>query len=53
VKWSDLGTAFAQKTGVAREVKVFTQYHRYVKVVYTIAGTSPSFTFSVEATAKE
>ena len=53
VKWSDLGTAFAQKTGVAREVKVFTQYHRYVKAVYTIAGTSPSFTFSVEATAKE
>ena len=51
--WSDLGTAFAQKTGVAREVKVFTQYHRYVKVVYTIAGTTPSFTFSVEATAKE
>lgn len=51
--WSDLGTAFAQKTGVAREVKVFTQYHRYVKTVYTIAGTSPSFTFSVEATAKE
>ncbi len=53
VKWSDQGTAYAQKTGVAREVKVFTQYHRYVKVVYTIAGTSPSFTFSVEATAKE
>ena len=53
VKWSDLGTAFAQKTGVSREVKVFTQYHRYVKTVYTIAGTSPSFTFSVEATAKE
>ena len=51
--WSDLGTAFAQKTGVAREVKVFTQYHRYVKVVYTIAGTTPSFTFSVKATAKE
>ena len=51
--WSDLGTAFAQKTGVAREVKVFTQYHRYVKTVYTIAGTTPSFTFSVKATAKE
>lgn len=53
VKWSDLGTAFGQKTGVSREVKAFTQYHRYVKVVYTIGGTSPSFTFSVEATAKE
>lgn len=53
VKWSDLGTAFGQKTGVSREVKAFTQYHRYVKAVYTIGGTAPSFTFSVEATAKE
>lgn len=52
-KWSDLGTAFAQKTAAGREVKVFTQFHRFVKVVYTIGGTSPSFTFSVEATAKE
>lgn len=53
VKWSDLGTAFGQKTGASREVKAFTQYHRYVKAVYTIGGTTPSFTFSVDATAKE
>lgn len=51
-KWSDLGTAFAQKIAAGREVKAFTQFHKFVKVVYTIAGTTPSFTFSVEATAK-
>ncbi len=52
-KWSDLSTVFAQKTTVSREVKVFTQFHRFIKVVYTIGGTSPSFTFSMEATTKE
>lgn len=52
-KWSDLGTAFAQKTGVSREVKAFTQLHGYLRVVWTIGGTGPSFTFSVEATERQ
>lgn len=51
-KWSDLGTAFGQKTGVSREVKTFTQLHGYLRVVWTISGTGPSFTFSVEATER-
>jgi len=50
--WSDLGTAFAQKTGVAQEVKVFTGIHGFVRVVSTIGGTTPSFTYSVYATGR-
>lgn len=50
--WSDLGTAFTQKTAVSREVKTFTQMHGYVRVVWTIGGTTPSFTCSVEATER-
>jgi hypothetical protein len=52
--WRDLPAqgAFAQKTGVSTEQKVFTGCDRYVRIVYTIGGTgSPSFTFSVTGSA--
>ena len=51
-KWTDLGAAFAQKTTAGREAKAFTQLHGFVRVNFTIAGTTPSFTFSVEATTR-
>lgn len=50
--WSDLGTAFAQKTAIGTEVKVFTGIHGFVRVISTIGGTTPSFTYSVYATGR-
>jgi hypothetical protein len=44
--WADLA-AFAQKTGVANEWKVFGPCHRFVRPKWTIGGTSPAFQFSV------
>jgi hypothetical protein len=44
--WATLGT-FAQKTSVSSESKVFGPCHRYVRSKWTIAGTSPSFQFSI------
>lgn len=40
-----LGT-FAQKTAVSNEFKAFLT-DRFVRISYVIAGTTPSFTFSV------
>ncbi len=51
-QWADLGTAFAQKTAAGLETKAFTGLHGYVRVSYTIGGTTPSFTFSVYATGR-
>lgn len=39
--------AFAQQTGVATVHKVFTGLDRFVRAVATIAGTTPSFSYSV------
>lgn len=36
--------SFAEKTAVASERKTFGPCNRYVRAVYTIAGTTPSFT---------
>ncbi|HMI85870.1 MAG TPA: hypothetical protein VK550_17355 [Polyangiaceae bacterium] len=44
--WADVA-AFAQKTGVSSEWKVFGPCHRFVRPKWTIAGTSPAFQFSV------
>lgn len=43
--WSDVsGAAFTQATAAqAPELKSFTRTKRYLRAVYTIAGTSPSF----------
>lgn len=44
--WLDQAT-FAQKTGVASEFKSVSLSGRKVRAIYTIGGTTPSFTFSV------
>lgn len=44
--WRSLGT-FTQKTTVTTERKSFGGCDRYVRVSYTIGGTTPSFTFSI------
>lgn len=48
--WRTLGT-FAQKTAAGVERKSFPGADRFVRATWTIAGTTPSFTFSVVAEA--
>lgn len=48
--WLSLGS-FAAKTAVASERKTFGGCDRYVRVTWTISGTTPSFTFSVTGEA--
>jgi hypothetical protein len=43
----DLTPTFTQKTAVARETILVDECPRFVKIVWTVAGTTPSFTFSV------
>lgn len=49
--WRSLG-AFAQKTAAGAERKSFAGCDRFVRPVFTIGGTTPSFTFSVAGEAK-
>lgn len=49
-EWQTVGT-FAQKTGVSSERNVFPGCDRFVRAKWTIAGTNPSFTFSVTGEA--
>lgn len=51
--WRDLPAqgAFAQKTAAGTEQKVFTGTDRFVRIVHTIGGTTPSFTFAVTGSA--
>lgn len=45
--------AFTQVTTVASaQIAAMTAVHRFVKVVWTIAGTTPSFNFGVYITAR-
>lgn len=45
--WNTVGT-FTQKTAASRQVvDVTTPFADRIRVLYTIAGTTPSFTFSV------
>lgn len=46
--WYTVGS-FAQRTGVASERKSFSGLDRFVRLTWTIGGTTPSFTFSVTA----
>lgn len=39
--------AFAQKTGISNERKSFPGIDNFYRVTWTIAGTTPSFTFSI------
>lgn len=60
VEWSNDGTnfaaadgtadLFAQITAASKKVKRFPVKGASMRVVWTIAGTTPSFTFSVTAT---
>ena len=49
--WRSVG-AFAQKTAVSNERKSFAIAGDYYRVVWTVGGTTPSFTFSVTGTSK-
>lgn len=45
--------AFAQVAGAASmQIKSVTAFHRFVKVVWTIGGATPSFNFGVYATGR-
>lgn len=47
--WNTIGT-FAQGTGTAREViNITSPFSETLRVRWTVAGTAPSFTFSVTA----
>lgn len=48
--WTTHST-FAAKTGVGSERKVFAGIDQWARVTWTITGTTPSFTFSVEGAA--
>lgn len=49
----DVPTAFTQVLAVAsNQIKSLTLLHRYVKVVWTVGGTAPSFNFGVYLTAR-
>lgn len=53
--WTDSGVAFTQVTsGASFQVKVATaeQFKRYIRVVDTVGGTTPSFGRSVNLVAK-
>lgn len=50
--WNTVGT-FAAKTGVGREViNVTIPFSDTLRVSWTITGTTPSFTFSVDISAE-
>lgn len=44
--------AFAAKTAVASERKVFSGLDRFIRANCAISGTTPSFTFSITGEAK-
>lgn len=48
--WRSLG-AFTQKTIVASERKSFSGVDRYIRANATVAGTTPSFTYSIAGLA--
>lgn len=49
--WYDI-LSFTQATAATKEAKQLSIFGDKIKVVYTIGGTTPSFTFSVTAVAK-
>ena len=59
IEWSFDGTNFAvvdgtqdllaQVTAAAKKVKTFTVRAQWYRIVWTITGTTPSFTFAVSA----
>lgn len=50
--WTTL-SSFARNTAVGVEtIRITNPFHKFIRVKYTIGGTSPSFDFSVKTTAK-
>jgi hypothetical protein len=45
--WTIVGTAFTQATGTTTQRKTFSSLDRFVRVAWTLGGTTPSFTFSL------
>lgn len=45
--------AFTQVVAASKQIKRLTDFHQYVKVVWTIAGTTPSFNFGVYFTGRD
>lgn len=53
IDWYDAGSAFAQITAASKPaVLKLTNFGNYVRAVWTIGGTTPSFTFSLKLVAK-
>ncbi len=51
--WYDMGTAFAAVTAVSKPAALkFTNFGQFVRAVWTIGGTTPSFTFTLKLVAK-
>jgi hypothetical protein len=51
--WYDLGGSFAQQSAVNKPaVLKLTTIGRYLRAVWTIGGTGPSFTFTLKVVAK-
>ena len=51
VNWYSLGT-FTQATGVTNEQKKFADPAPYIRGLWTIGGTTPSFTFTLKTTRR-
>lgn len=52
--WFDLPSgAFSQKSAVGKDVlQIGSNFGRWLRIDYSIGGTTPSFTFSVNAVSK-
>lgn len=51
--WYDLGSSFSQITAVSKPAALkLTNFGKYIRAVYTIGGTSPSFTFTIKLVSK-
>lgn len=52
--WYDFNpaSAFTQKTATAKDSLKLTNVGKYIRAVWTIGGTTPSFTFSLKLVAK-
>lgn len=45
--------AFTQVVAASMQLKSLTVFHRYIKIVWTLAGTTPSFNFGAYLTVKK
>lgn len=48
----DTVSSFTQASSTGREVKRISNFSRYMRISYTVGGTTPNFTFSVKAYIK-